>query len=74
MSDSLKTGKTSETQSNIIASSQHNFKIELIRRVGQNDLEKLTQISSELVDIFGPHSLLTEKMSISTLIIKLYHL
>ena len=61
MSDSLKSGKILETQSDIIASSQYNFQIELIERVGQNDLEKLTQISDELVDIFGPHSLLTEK-------------
>ena len=61
MSDSSKIENILETQSDIIASSQHNFQIELIQQVGQNDLEKLAKISNELVDIFGPHSLLTEK-------------
>ena len=61
MSDASKIENILETQSDIIASSQYNFQIELIQQVGQDDLEKLAKISNELVDIFGPHSLLTEK-------------
>ena len=50
-----------ETQSNIIASSQYNFQIELIKKVGNVDGDKIIKISEELVDIFGAHSLLNEK-------------
>ena len=50
-----------QTQSNIIASSQYNFQIELIKKVGSVDSDKIIKISEELVDIFGAHSLLDEK-------------
>ena len=49
------------SQSNIIASSQYNFQIELVQKVGDNDIKKIIKISEELVEIFGPHSLLNEK-------------
>ena len=49
------------SQSDIIASSKYNFQIELIKKVGIDDMEKIIDISRELVEIFGPHSLLTEK-------------
>ena len=49
------------SKSDIIASSEYNFQIELIKKVGINDMEKIINISKELVEIFGPHSLLTEK-------------
>ena len=49
-----------ESKSNIIASSQHNFQIELIKKVGDKDIDKIIKISEELVDIFGRHSLLNE--------------
>jgi len=50
-----------ESQSNIIASSQYNFQIELMKKVGSIDVNKIIKISEELVEIFGPHSLLNEK-------------
>ena len=50
-----------ESQSNFIASSQYNFQIELIKKVGDNDIKKIIEISQELVEIFGTHSLLNEK-------------
>tara|TARA_Y100001970_G_C14159609_1_gene817724 strand:+ start:959 stop:1525 length:567 start_codon:yes stop_codon:yes gene_type:complete len=53
--------KVRKTQSNIIASSNYNFQIELIKYAGEFDSNKLIEISNELVDIFGPHSSLTEK-------------
>ena len=49
------------SKSDIIASSEYNFQIELIKKVGINDMEKIINISKELVEIFGPHSFLTEK-------------
>ena len=52
--------KVLTTQSDIIASSQCNFQIELMNCAGQEDSKKLAEISNELVDIFGPHSSLTE--------------
>ena len=50
-----------KSQWNIIASSQYNFQIELIKKVGSIDGNKIIKISEELVDIFGAHSLLNEK-------------
>ena len=47
--------------SNIIASSKHDFQIELIEKVGFNDINKIIEISGELVEIFGPHSLLNKR-------------
>ena len=41
------------SQSDIIASSKYNFQIELIKKVGINDMEKIIDISRELVEIFG---------------------
>jgi len=61
MLNDLKLHKTISTQSDIIASSQYNFQIELVKSIGERDSKKLIEISNELVDIFGPHSLLTEK-------------
>tara|TARA_B110000116_G_C16709646_1_gene523828 strand:- start:470 stop:1036 length:567 start_codon:yes stop_codon:yes gene_type:complete len=61
MLNDLELGKVLTTQSDIIASSQCNFQIELMKSVGEEDARKLTEISNELVDIFGPHSLLTDK-------------
>ena len=52
--------KVLTTQSDIIASSQCNFQIELMKCAGQEDSKKLAEISNELVDIFGPHSSLTK--------------
>ena len=49
-----------DSTSNIIASSQHNFQIELIKKVGNRDIDKIIEISEELVDIFGRHSLLND--------------
>ena len=49
-----------ESESNIIASSQNNFQIELIQKVGNKDADKIIKISAELVEIFGRHSLLNE--------------
>ena len=60
MQDELKSNQLLATESSIIASSQYNFQIELIKSVGLEDAEKLIEISSELVDIFGPHSQLTK--------------
>ena len=50
-----------KTESKIIASSQYNFQIELIKFVGEKDTIKLKEISNELVDIFGANSSLSEK-------------
>tara|TARA_B100000131_G_scaffold304086_1_gene328774 strand:- start:510 stop:1061 length:552 start_codon:yes stop_codon:yes gene_type:complete len=50
-----------DSESHIIASSKYDFQIELIKKTGNNDTEKIIEISKELVDIFGPHALLTEK-------------
>ena len=61
MQDELKLDKSLVTESSIIASSQYNFQIELVKSVGLKDADKLIEISSELVDIFGPHSQLNKK-------------
>ena len=50
-----------KSQSNIIASSQYNFQIELIQKVGVNDIQKIIEISEQLVEIFGSQSLMDEK-------------
>ena len=51
----------SESQSDIIASSQYNFQIELIKKVGNKDAQKIIEISEQLVEIFGSKSLMNEK-------------
>ena len=50
-----------QTDSDVIASSMNNFKIELIHKIGQNDLKDLVETSQDLVEIFGEHALLSER-------------
>ena len=50
-----------QTESEIIASSRYNFKIELIHKIGKNDINDLIETSKELVDVFGEHALLSER-------------
>ena len=50
-----------QTDSEVIASSMNNFKIELIHKIGQNDLKDLVETSQDLVEIFGEHALLSER-------------
>ena len=50
-----------QTHSDIIASSRNNFRIELIHKIGKNDLNDLIETSKELVDIFGEYALLSER-------------
>ena len=50
-----------ESDIELIASSAFNFRIELVKKIGQNDLESIFEISKDLADIFGNNFLLTEK-------------
>ena len=44
----------------IIASSEYNFKVELILEIGKEDVPDLIETSKGLVDIFGDRALLNE--------------
>lgn len=48
------------TDSKIIASS-HNFQIELVEKIGKNDVADLIETSKSLIDVFGEESILTER-------------
>ena len=50
-----------ESEVEIIASSAFNFRIELVKKIGKNDLNDIFDISKDLADIFGNKFLLTEK-------------
>ena len=39
----------------VIASSAYNFKIELLEKLGKNDLDDILRISNELSEIYGNH-------------------
>ena len=50
-----------QSETILIASSAFNFKIELIKKIGQNDASELINISKDLKKKFGENLLLSEK-------------
>ena len=45
----------------IIASSAYNFRIELLKDLGKDDLPYILKISNELAEIYNNHNLINEK-------------
>ena len=54
----LKMDDTSEVK--VIAASAFNFRIELVKKVGKNDIPSLIEISQCMADRFGKQALLTK--------------
>ena len=54
----LKIGEESEIQ--VIAASAYNFRIELVKKVGKNDLDAFIEVSRCMADKFGPQALLSK--------------
>ena len=54
----LKMDDTSDVQ--VIAASAYNFRIELVKKVGKDDIPALIQISNCMADRFGKQALLTK--------------
>ena len=50
-----------DSEVEIIASSAFNFQIELVKKIGKNDLKSIYDISHDLAEVFGNNFLLTEK-------------
>ena len=44
----------------VIASSAYNFRIELVKKVGKDDVPALIKISNCMADLFGEQALLTK--------------
>ena len=45
----------------IIASSAFNFRVELLEKLGKDDLPYIIEIAKELSDIYGNHILINKK-------------
>ena len=52
--------KNKQSEYTILAESKDNYRIELMKKVGIDDQNKLINLSKELEEIFGPHSQLSE--------------
>ena len=49
----------------VIAASAYNFRIELVRKIGKDDIEGLINISKCLAEKFGKQALLTYRIELS---------
>ena len=49
-----------ESEVKIIASSAFNFRIELVKKIGVDDYDKIFEISHDMANVFGNKFLLTE--------------
>jgi len=50
----------SKSTTRIIASSAYDFKVELIKKIGKDDVKEIINVSNDLSEIFGDNLLLTE--------------
>jgi len=58
--EQLTLGIVEKSQVKVIASSAFNFRIELVEKVGKDDVPDLIEVSEEMAKIFGKQALLTK--------------